>query len=214
MSPFLLITIIVICSYFVGNINFAIIISKLKKSDIRKNGSGNPGTMNMIRSYGKGIGVLCLILDVLKGALPAFFGWWIYAGTIFDSTNMLGLYIAGISVVVGHIFPALLKFHGGKGIATIIGISLVANPIVTSIAFVAGLLFIGVFKLGAIGSFIKIFTPNIAQAIVIGDSQPESLALIFSFVALAIFAHRKNITRLFSGNENLTIFFKKKNKQI
>ena len=62
-------------SYLMGNINFAIIISKLKKSDIRKLGSGNPGTLNMSRNFGLGIGVLTLVLDIVKGALPTFIGY-------------------------------------------------------------------------------------------------------------------------------------------
>lgn len=206
------IVIVAVVSYLIGNINFAILISKLLKNDIRKVGSGNPGTMNMIRAFGKAVGALCLALDVLKGVLPAFFGWWVIAGTPCDSTNMLGIYVAGLGVAVGHIFPVFYKFHGGKAIASIIGISLVSNPIVTCISFVVGVLFIAIFKIGAVGSFIIIFTPNIALAMTVCQNDIAVCALIFALVALSLFAHRSNIIRMFGGRENQTILFKKKRK--
>ena len=71
---------LVLASYFVGNINFALIISKLKKSDVRKLGSGNPGTLNMSRNFGLKIGLLTLFLDMLKGAIPTLVGYFAFYG--------------------------------------------------------------------------------------------------------------------------------------
>ena len=68
------IIIVAAVSYLFGNINFAVIISRFRHGDIRKSGSGNPGTMNVVRTYGKVVGALCLILDAFKAAVPAFFG--------------------------------------------------------------------------------------------------------------------------------------------
>lgn len=202
-----------VVSYFIGNINAAVILARLKHGDIRKSGSGNPGTMNVVRTYGKLVGILCLILDAVKAAVPAFFAWWWFAGTPYDLSDKFGLYLSGLAVVVGHIWPVTMKFRGGKGIACIIGISLLANPIVTLISFAAGLLFIIIFKIGAMGSFIMIFTPNIYEAIMLGTSAPAVSALVFATVALALLAHRSNIIRLFTGKENLTVFFPKKKKE-
>lgn len=207
------IIITVIVSYFIGNINAAIILSRLKHGDIRKSGSGNPGTMNVVRTYGKLVGILCLVLDAVKAALPAFFAWWWFAGTPYDVGDKLGLYISGLAIVIGHIWPVTMKFRGGKGIACIIGVSLLSQPIVTLISFVAGLLFIIVFKIGAMGSFVMIFVPNIYKAIMLGTSSPAVSALVFAIVAIALFAHRSNIVRLFTGKENRTIFFPKKKKE-
>ena len=109
----LLITVVV--SYLVGNINFALVLSRIKHGDIRHSGSGNPGTMNVVRTYGKVVGVVCLLLDAFKAAVPAFFFWWLCAGKPYDISDKLGLYVSGLSVVVGHIFPVFLKFKGGKG---------------------------------------------------------------------------------------------------
>lgn len=204
------IIIIVIASYLLGNINFAVILSHFKHGDIRKSGSGNPGTMNVIRTYGKLVGVMCLVLDVLKAAIPAFFSWWLMAGELCQKDDMLGIYISGLAMTVGHIYPVFLKFKGGKGIACIIGVSLVAVPVLTLIALAAGILFIIIFKVGALGSFIIIFVPNLYVAYSVGPTDPAVAALIFALVALALFAHRSNVYRLFTGTENRTVLFPKK----
>lgn len=200
-------------SYVIGNVNFALILSRIKHGDIRRSGSGNPGTMNVVRTYGKIVGALCLILDALKAAVPAFFAWRWFSGEWFAVGDKLGLYVSGLAVTVGHIFPVFLKFKGGKGIACIIGVSLVSQPIVTLIAFAVGLLFIIVVKIGAMGSFIMIFTPNIYEAATLGGSDPAVSGIIFAMVTLAILAHHANIVRLFGGTENVTVLFGKKKKQ-
>lgn len=204
------IILIVVCSYIIGNINFAVILSHFKHGDIRRSGSGNPGTMNMIRTYGKFAGVMCLVLDALKAAIPAFFAWWILAGEPWQTDDKLGIYISGLAVTVGHIYPVFMKFKGGKGIACIIGVSLVSVPLVTVIAFLSGLIFIILFKVGALGSFIIIFVPNLYVAFQTGASDPAVSALVFALVALALFAHRSNVYRLFTGTENRTVLFKRK----
>lgn len=118
---------LVLASYFVGNINFALIISKLKKSDVRKLGSGNPGTLNMSRNFGLKIGLLTLFLDMLKGAIPtlvgyfAFYGVFVGEGTPQFYLPDLAKFACGFAAVLGHIYPVFLKFRGGKGIASTIG---------------------------------------------------------------------------------------------
>lgn len=214
MELWLKILITSLASYLIGNINFAIILSHIKHGDIRKSGSGNPGTMNIVRTYGKIVGVFCLVLDAFKAAVPAFFAWWWFAGELCAADYKLGLYVAGLAVVVGHIFPVFLKFRGGKGIACIIGVSLVSQPIVTLIAFAVGLLFIIIVKIGAMGSFIMIFTPSIYEVATLGGSDPAVSGIVFAMVTLAILAHHANIVRLFNGTENLTVLFKKKKKSV
>ena len=223
------IVIIAAVAYLIGNLNFAIIISKIKHGDIRKSGSGNPGTMNMIRSYGKAIGATCLVLDALSAAIPSLIFWWWLCGDgwafgqFWCQSDKLGLYVCGLSVVIGRVYPVFMKFHGGKGIACIIGISFVSNPVVTLLAFAIGLLFLIVFKIGALSSFIMILTPNIFAAVtynlnwytnIYGEPKYVAavLALIFALVMLSLFAHRKNVVRLFSGTENRTVLFPKKPK--
>ena len=186
-------TLLVIGSYFVGNINFAIFLSRKKNNDITKLGSGNPGTMNMLRNFGVKVGGLTLILDVLKGALPALVGYLTLGDT--------GLYVAGISVVVGHIYPVVRKFKGGKGVACALGVFLVANPLLTLAFFVLAFIYLLIFDYGAIASFIVITAMTIFEAYFHAENLTIRILLFAMFIIIFI-SHRKNIDRLLVGTEN------------
>ncbi len=213
---------LVIGAYFIGNINFAILISRAKNRDITKEGSGNPGTMNMSRTFGLKIGILTLLLDILKGVVPALFARIVFKDMYFgDSTLEVGIsaqYLAGFSTVLGHIFPVSHNFKGGKGIATTIGVFLVAEPYVTLIFSAVALIYIFITALGSMGSFIAT-TPSAIAALIdlyfLGFHKEPSFEygtpffiLTMILVALIIFltwyAHRKNIKRLLSGEEHET----------
>lgn len=113
--------------YVFGNINFARIISRFLKKDITKEGSGNPGSMNMLRTFGFKVGVLNLFLDALKASISALIGLYIFGGDVNSVTGITGVYVAGLGAVVGHIFPIIYKFKGGKGVACILGVYAVAT---------------------------------------------------------------------------------------
>ncbi len=202
---------IVIC-YLLGNVNNALIISKLKKRDIRECGSGNPGAMNMFRNYGFGFGLLTLVLDALKGVLACLIGWFIVGGFSFTG-SILGKYIGAISVIIGHIFPVFLKFKGGKGIASTIGICFMLNPIVALISLVVGFIFILITKMGAVTSFIIITFPLALDAYALATADLTAnlpcIIIIFAIYIMTLWAHRTNLMRLFSGTENKTDLFKK-----
>ena len=119
--------IIIVVSYFIGNISFSRMFARFKHQDITKLGSGNAGSTNVLRNFGFKFGVLNLLLDILKGFAPACFFYYIFG------QNIIYLYTAGISVMMGHIFPVVYKFKGGKGIASMLGVFLAADPIVTLI---------------------------------------------------------------------------------
>ena len=105
----------VVC-YLIGCFNFAVLISKLKRNDITKQGSGNPGTMNMTRTFGLKVGLLTFFCDALKGAVPALISYFIYRDCFFVGTTVivsdLARYFCGLFVVIGHIFPVTMKFKG------------------------------------------------------------------------------------------------------
>ncbi len=220
-----------IVSYFIGNVNNAIIISKLKKNDIRKLGSGNPGTMNMSRNFGLKIGLLTLFLDALKGAIPSLIGYFLFKGVpIFTDAPYyfyfedLAKYAFGLMAVIGHIFPVIYKFKGGKGIATTIGTLLVCSItsgwpwVIAVMAGVAAIVFIYVTEFGAMGSFIAITPPAVANVIYLFlkyntyDTQIRSVNVFYIvsclIIALMCFitwlAHRKNIERMLKGEEHHT----------
>ena len=215
-------------SYFFGNINWAILISKLKKKDIRKMGSGNPGTLNMSRNLGLKLGLLTFFLDISKGAVPTLIAYFVFrtfgdfAGTEFAISDF-AVYLCGFCVVMGHIYPVFLKFKGGKGIASTIGVLLVCESVsgwewvvVMIMALVAAVVFIYLTEFGAMGSFIAITPPAISGSIRLflkygGDKLETCMAfyIVTNMLILAIcfftwFAHRKNIERMLAGEEHPT----------
>lgn len=211
-----------IVSYLIGNVNFARIISKAKNKDITKLGSGNPGTMNMSRQFGLKTGLLTLLLDILKGAIPSFFAVLCFKGMYFgDSTlkvSEFALLLAGLFTVLGHVFPVIYKFKGGKGIATTIGVFLVAEWYITLIFAAVAIIYILITEMGSMGSFIATTPPAIACMVRFYNlgfkTEPSfdygliffavSMLLVVGIILLTWYAHRANIRRLLAGEEHET----------
>ncbi len=227
MSKIILLVIFVIGSYLFGNINWAIFISKLKKTDIRTMGSGNPGTLNMSRNLGLALGLLTFFLDILKGVLPTLLAHLVFKDKYFEECDFiigdLAIYLCGFGVVMGHIYPVFLKFKGGKGIASSIGVFLICSCFygitwasVFIMALVAALLFIYFTEFGAMGSFIAITPPAIGCSIrlyLLYSASVDKTVItfyiisnmfIFAICFFTWFAHRKNIERMLSGEEHPT----------
>ena len=207
-------------AYLFGSLNFAVLISKLKGRDIRKLGSGNPGTMNMRRQFGFGIAFLTMTLDVLKGVIPCIVGWWLLGNRWQLDYNHLGIYVGGAAAIVGHIFPVFYKFRGGKGVATSIGIGLVINPVLTIVLFVAGFIFMAISHMGSITSFFVISPPLIWELYrlsgsggVYGYIVAGQILLMF-LLCLTIWAHRGNVVKLFMGTESKTRVFNSKKEKL
>lgn len=187
MNNWLILFLLFLGSYLIGCFNNAIFISKLKKSDVRKVGSGNPGTLNMSRNFGLKIGLLTLFLDMLKGVIPCVVGFIVLKNvpikTLFNLSlgefkmYDLGMYACGFFAVIGHIFPVFFKFKGGKGVATTIGVFLSTSLCIsistaewawTAVALMSMIgagLFIYFTEFGAAGSFIAITPPAIASSL-------------------------------------------------
>ena len=205
-------------SYLFGNINWALFISKLKKSDVRKMGSGNPGTLNMSRNFGLKIGILTLLLDVFKGVLPTLAGMLIFrgkylAGTDFALSDMVK-YVCGVCVILGHIYPVFMKFKGGKGIASTIGVFAASRPLLALALVVVAIAYIYFTEYGSMGSLIVVTPLAIAELISLHlkyygtDAPMYALAvtnlLILATSVLTWYAHRKNLVRLVDGTEHPT----------
>ena len=227
MNNYLLLLLFAIASYLFGNINWAIIISKIKRVDIRKMGSGNPGTLNMSRNLGLGAGLLTFFLDILKGVIPTLVVFLFTFDKIFDNTEFIvadiGIFLCGFFAVLGHIYPVFLKFKGGKGIATTIGVFLVCSFIygwewgaVAIMALVGAAVFIYFTEFGAMGSFIAITPPAIGATIRLFLTYNYTVnmysfalyiitnTLIFAICLFTWFAHRHNIERMLAGEEHPT----------
>jgi len=193
-------------SYFIGNINFARIVAKSKKDDITKYGSGNPGTLNTWRAFGFWAGLVTFLLDMIKGVLACLLGYFIMP--LLDGNADIAVYVAGFSVVLGHIFPVVFKFKGGKGIATSVGVFLVANWWVSLIAFAVmfvGMLFIKYASIFTIGYVIAM---SIVEICVCNPANWINYLFICGILLLVIYAHRANVVRLFEGKENKTELLK------
>lgn len=197
----------VIISYFIGNISFARIISKYKHGDITKVGSGNPGSTNMLRTYGAKIGFLTLFLDIIKGVVPSLMGFLTFYYTMGNSWQLIGLYSCGLATVVGHMFPVIYKFKGGKGVATTLGVFAVADPLIMLIVFVCAFMYVLFFDYVSVASLLLVTAMAIVEVYGIPNDATSGVALairlmIFAMFTLVWFAHRANIQRLLVGREN------------
>ncbi|MCH5351789.1 MAG: glycerol-3-phosphate acyltransferase [Clostridiales bacterium] len=203
-----------VLSYLLGNVNTAIMISKLKGKDIRTCGSGNPGTMNMLRTFGKPIGALTLVLDVLKGVIPSLLGWLFMGKGQFLAlgSDRIGILVGGICVEIGHIYPVFMKFKGGKGIATVFGVCMVCRPIAMLISFAVGVLLLIYVQIGSLTSFILLCAPLTLEGYFSAGSPSAlpSAILVICMFSLTLFAHRSNLVKLFSGCEGRVVLKKSK----
>ena len=198
------IVLICIAAYLVGSINFATLIARLNSKDIRKLGSGNPGTMNVLRTIGKKWGVLVFILDSLKGLSFALIGRLLIDGP----NNFEMAIVLGACVILGHIFPIFDKFRGGKGVASTIGVFIAISPIVGSITLVILIVMLFGIKYGFIGSILTV-TAFAINAIILCQNSVGAIIIIALWWALVVYAHRGNIMRLIKGEENTLSLIKK-----
>lgn len=210
--------------YLIGCFNFAVLIAKLKHKDVHKIGSGNPGTMNMSREFGLKIGLLNFLLDAFKGGIPAVVGYFVCKGYVFAGTGVLVSdfirYFCGTFVVIGHIWPVTMRFRGGKGIASTLGLFWLClaceNPwylLVGFFALVGVVVYIAFTEWGSMGSLLGVSGFSIWQAAVFyvkyADFSANGyvvalFALLLALNFLTWFAHRKNLVRLFAGEEHRT----------
>ncbi len=218
--------------YLIGSINFATLVSKLLKHDIRKEGSGNPGTMNMFRTFGWQIGLLTFLLDAFKGGIPAVISYFVFRNYYFAGTTVLVAdftrYLCGVAVIVGHIFPCFMNFKGGKGIASTLGLFWLCMGceewwflLVGVVALLLVVLYIKVSKWGSMGSLLGVTGFSIWQATIFylryatsGQLLSPYVIIMFALIlllnVLTWVAHRENLTRLFAGEEHRTGDKKKK----
>ncbi len=216
--------IIAVAAYLIGCFNFAKLISKLKKRDITKIGSGNPGTMNMSREFGLKIGVITFFCDAFKGGLPCLIVHLIYRNHVFEGTTFQTAdfmrYFCGLCVIIGHIFPVTMGFKGGKGIASTMGLfwfGLTCEkgwlwPVVLAL-LIGVVIFIFLTEWGSLGSLLGVTVLSIIQAVIFYnryDGLPVNAymvcayAFILAINLLTWAAHRQNILRLFAGEERHT----------
>ncbi len=195
---------LIIGSYLMGSIMFAKILTKTQKKDITSAGSGNPGSMNMLRNHGFFFGILNLTLDALKGAIPAICGFFLFGGFDGGVVARSAIYIAGISAVVGHCFPVWYKFKGGKGVATTMGFCMVAHPYISLAIFGVYIILFAITRIGSLCSLICAIIYLIVDTVMLClEHNYVGLVIIYVVMFLIVWAHRSNIKRLLEKRENV-----------
>ena len=217
---------VIIISYLLGSVNWALVISHLiYHEDIRKYGSGNAGTTNVLRTYGKKAAIFTFLGDGMKGVLSvviacAIFGYprigleinGIYQYDTCYIQLLTAAYLAATFAIIGHIFPIFAKFRGGKGFATFLLSTLVLNPAIWVILVSIFLILVLGAHYVSLGSIVTAaFYPILLHSF---DSAYThyGIGTIFAFAmaALVAWSHRTNIKRLLDHTERKTYFFGKK----
>ena len=197
---------IVFCAllgYFLGSLNFAVVISRLKfHDDIRKHGSGNAGATNMTRTYGKAAGVATLLGDIMKAILSVILARLLCGETI--------AYLTGMCCAFGHAFPCYYRFKGGKCVAVTAAIALVMEPFAFLTIFAIFALVVFVTKYVSLGSIAAaFFYPLILHKLIMNRGYGHlSILFVTVICLLVIWLHRENIKRLLDGKENKFSFGK------
>ena len=222
---------VIVISYLLGSIPFGyLIVRATQGADVRETGSGGTGATNVSRRAGKLAGVVTLLLDALKGAAAVAIAKVILGLDVFPAVQGGGdigpplqflsaqpdqirrdLYwwvaAAAIAAIVGHIFPVWLRFRGGKGVATGVGVLLVLTPLAVVLAGVIFVLLVWRTRYVSLGSILAAVA--IPLFVLLGNAfvQPVDHLMPILSVAMAgamliMFAHRENIRRLISGAEN------------
>ncbi len=183
---------LIILAFILGSIPFGVIIAKLKGIDLKQTGSGNIGATNVLRTMGKGSAVLTLLGDVLKGSIAVLIGKYLSVGPLYEG-------IIGLSSILGHNFSLFLKFRGGKGVATSIGVLLIYSPKTAILTLIIWLLTALITKYSSLGAIVSFgFLPlNIA----IFDYSSSKLIIAVMITLLILIRHTGNIERLLKGTE-------------
>jgi len=182
--------VIITISYLLGSIPFGLLLTKFfLNKDIRNIGSGNIGATNVLRSGNKLIGYTTLCFDIIKALLPVIYIKLNYPDFI---------YIASLSVFLGHVFPIWLKFKGGKGVATYVGILFSINLIYGIIFGITWILIFLISKYSSLSSLIG----SLSVAIYLSILNEEQIIFFFIMFVLIIYTHRENIKRLKNKEES------------
>jgi len=189
----------IIFSFLIGSFPTGYIVTKLiKKTDIRKEGSGNIGATNVWRVVGKIPGIFVLIVDILKGYLVVKY-LSIYGPISSYFSNLEEKLILGFSVILGHVFSIFLKFKGGKGVATTAGVLFALEP---KLFFACLIIWFLVFLLFGYVSLASIITAVVFPILLVIIAYPFSFILFGILLALLVsFKHLSNIRRLILGKE-------------
>ena len=199
-TEIILLGVLGLVAYFIGNISPSTIMAKRQGLDIKKEGSGNAGTTNALRVMGKKAGAITCIVDILKGVVAVLIGLLV--------GGPLAAYLCALCVFLGHVWPIVYKFQGGKGVATAFGAVLAVNPLLALISLVIVAIVVFTSKRMSLGSIVG----AVAFAVLAAFMEPGFFAFACVMAIIMIIKHRANIVRLIHGEEPIMGIFEKKDK--
>ncbi|MEM7108722.1 MAG: glycerol-3-phosphate 1-O-acyltransferase PlsY [Bacteroidota bacterium] len=203
-----------VIAYLMGSIPTAIWFGKaIYNTDVREQGSGNPGATNTFRVLGKRAGTIVMLADIIKGLLATSIATLLMHAAIITPQNLVTYkLIFGVVAVVGHIFSVFLNFKGGKGVATLLGMMIAIHYEVAIICVLVFLVALLITKYVSLSSIIGVLSFPCMLVFIPRFKTSEPLLIIFGFFlfVVIVWTHNKNIKRLLSGDENKTHLIKRK----
>jgi acyl phosphate:glycerol-3-phosphate acyltransferase len=179
-----------LAGYLLGSIPFGLLLTRLSgKGDIREIGSGNIGATNVLRTGSKGLAAATVLLDAAKGAAAVMLAQQLWPDAV---------HFAAAGALIGHLYPAWLRFKGGKGVATMLGILV---PLFWQAALVYAVIWIGlllIFRISSVAGMTAAASAPVTAAVL---NEPLLFPMLTGFALLVIWKHRENIRRLAKGEE-------------
>jgi glycerol-3-phosphate acyltransferase PlsY len=195
-------------AYLLGSIPFGVLLTKmLGRGDVRKSGSGNIGAANVVRVAGPAAGILTLVLDAAKGAAA------VLLAERYTNTSAAWMTLAALAALVGHCFPVWLRFKGGKGVATALGVFTVLSPLAALAALTLFVLVVAYWRYVSLGSiFAAAAMPLLIYFLWAPPHAPPLIVTAGTFAAsaLIVWKHEANVQRLVQGGEPKLSFAKRK----
>jgi len=211
----------IVVSYLLGSIPFGYLLVKIfRGQDIRLSGSGNIGATNVARSGAKGLGILTLVLDALKGYLAVLYAGYLahhdlqHADIALRQPDLVPhmMALAALAAVTGHIFPVWLKFKGGKGVATALGVFIPLFPKALLVSLIIFVVCVAISRYVSLGSILATLSFPVAACFLEDTAHLHhdrswgidwtTILPICATSILVVAKHHQNIRRLFAGNEN------------
>jgi len=193
VPDYTILAILLVTAYLLGSVPTGLLLGKAYGIDVRKEGSGNIGATNLYRTVGRRVGVLTLIGDCLKGLIPVL---------VVKFSSMPAEYAVwvGLAAFCGHVFSVFLRFKGGKGVATALGVFLALAPLAVVMALAVFVVLMLIWRYVSLGSIAAAATMPLAVLLLQGDTALKAVTLIIAVVVIA--KHHENIRRLLAGTEN------------
>lgn len=192
--------IVLVAAYLIGAIPFGYLLVRLRSGkDVRSMGSGNIGATNVLRTTGRALGVLTLVLDIAKGAFAVHLADYVMHGSMFWMT------MAALAVIAGHAFPVFLKFKGGKAVASFVGAFLYLTPIPLLATLVLFVMTVAVSRYISLGSIVAAGLFPLAVWLI---EHPPYYVVLAALLAggFIVYRHHGNIARIRAGNEHVFSF--------